>query len=73
MACLDLSGAASPTAAADPSKKIAAFAVFDGHVREFEPRCLLRRNRVFFWLVLLWACHGRAVVRRGQAVLFARA
>jgi len=32
LACLDLRGEGSPPAK-DPSKKIAAFAVFDGHVR----------------------------------------
>lgn len=34
LACLDLNGkdSTTPTAAADPAKKIAAFAVFDGHV-----------------------------------------
>lgn len=33
LACLDLNGEDSTTSAADPAKKIAAFAVFDGHVR----------------------------------------
>eukprot|EP00903_Cladosiphon_okamuranus_P005983 g5905.t1 len=31
LACVDLAGEASSATAADPSKKIAAFAVFDGH------------------------------------------
>lgn len=42
LACLDLGGEGS-TAAVDPSKKIAAFAVFDGHVRETKERAATYR------------------------------
>lgn len=70
MACLDLSGTTSSGPAADPSKKIAAFAVFDGHVRcqSFSsPHLILRgyvcscRFVLYVWLVVDFGIYRRSV------------
>lgn len=57
LACLDLHNEASPPAT-DPSKKIAAFAVFDGHVR---PHWL----RAFF-LLFYCCCTNRVEFRNSS-------